>query len=104
MSLPPINPFAGMAANGPDDRRAFGAEREQNRVQTQISGRAVGDAESNPTEAAADRDADGRQNWQRPATTPAAEEEQVDGGEPIVEAHHSRDPYHERGNLLDIDG
>jgi len=106
MSLPPINPFAGLAAVGADDRRTQQQEREQNRTQEKIQDRATGDAESAAMEAATDRDADGRQNWQRPSTArrdPDSDSTPTDP-EPNAERPHNRDPYHVRGNHLDLDG
>jgi hypothetical protein len=106
MNLPPINPFAGMASVNPQDLRGLQNEREQHRLQGKLEARAAGDGESVPTDPAADRDADGRQGWQRPA--PSGKDDPA-GAAPVESAPessrpHSRDPYQERGTHLDLDG
>jgi hypothetical protein len=46
MSVPPLNPFAGMAAIGPNDRKSIQHEREQDKSQTKIEQKAIGDSEA----------------------------------------------------------
>jgi len=106
MSLPPINPFAGMAAVGPNDFRAWQSEREQHRLQGQLEARAAGDGESAPAEASTDRDADGRQSWERRPPRPTEEREDSENGQTSSDAArpHPRDPHQERGLHLDVDG
>lgn len=103
MTIPPIHPLAGMVGIPSEDRRAAEHDREQARVEGEIAQRAAGDGESTATEAAADRDADGRQGWRRRESTPRSP------GSPSPAADeptrpHSRDPYHQSGNHLDLDG
>lgn len=104
MNIPPINPFAGMAANGVHDRKAIQQEHEQEKTQNKLEQRAAGDGEAQALESAADRDADGRQNWQRKADSPHPLGTDETDGSPPTPTRHSRDPYHERGNQLDLDG
>lgn len=102
MTIPPINPFAGMSVVGPDDRKAIQQEREHDKTQTQISKKAAGDGEASATESASDRDADGRESWERRSASQRANR---DSESPAPEApRHSRDPSGQRGNLLDLDG
>ncbi|MBL8889466.1 MAG: hypothetical protein JNL67_05775 [Planctomycetaceae bacterium] len=102
MTIPPINPFAGMSVVGPDDRKAIQLEREHDKTQTQIVKKAAGDGEASATESASDRDADGRENWERRGPTPKAK---GDAESPVPEApRHSRDPSGQRGTHLDLDG
>jgi hypothetical protein len=104
MTIPPINPFAGMASSGLHDRKAIEQEREQNKTLTKLEQRATGDAEADALESSADRDADGRQNWNRPGSSPDKTAiSETDEPGPTA-PRHSRDPYHERGNRLDLDG
>jgi hypothetical protein len=103
MTIPPINPFAGMAAAGLNDRRAIQEEREQDKSQTKIEQRAVGDGEADALESAADRDADGRQNWQGGGGQPQPSPGEAPG-QAATTPRHSRDPYQQRGNRLDLDG
>jgi hypothetical protein len=104
MSVPPLNPFAGMAAIGLNDRKAIQQEREQDKTQAKIEQKAIGDSEATALESATDRDADGRQNWhgsEQQSQEPAIDE----SGNPAPRVpRHSRDPYNERGNTLDLDG
>jgi len=102
MSLPPINPFAGMGAVNGEERRAAQQEREQDRLHTRNTDRAAGDAESAATSETADRDADGRQLWQD-QQTPAGEETEESTDTPPAPPV-SRDPSGVRGTQLDLDG
>lgn len=103
MTIPPMHPLAGMVGIPSEDRRAVQNDREQARLEGELAQRAAGDGESTATEASADRDADGRQGWRRreankrSSTTPPIVPE-----EPV--RPHSRDPYHQSGNHLDLDG
>jgi hypothetical protein len=103
MTIPPMHPLAGMVGIPAEDRRAVQQDREQNRIESELTQRAAGDGESTATEAAADRDADGRQGWRRRETPKRSA-----GAPPSVAEEstrpHSRDPYHQSGNHLDLDG
>lgn len=108
MSIPPINPFAGMGAvQRTDDQRQIHQEREQYQdVQKQTSASET-DAAAAATEASADRDADGRQAWHQseaPPKEPTEDQSEV----PENPSDHSAEPGrgidHQRGNLLDLDG
>ncbi len=103
MTIPPINPFAGMAASGLHDRKAIEHEREQDKSLTKLEQRAAGDGEAEALESSADRDADGRQNWNRHGSSPDKPTSETEVSQPTA-PRHSRDPYRERGNQLDLDG
>lgn len=103
MTIPPMHPLAGMVGIPSEDRRAVQHDREQARVEGELAQRAAGDGESTATEAAADREADGRQGWRRrEATQPLSLSTPPAVEEPT--RPHSRDPYHQSGNHLDLDG
>jgi hypothetical protein len=103
MNIPPLHPLAGMVGIPSEDRRAVQQDREQNRVVSEIAQRAAGDGESTATEAASDRDADGRQGWRRREPSPQDPGSATTAPESAVRPH-SRDPYHQSGNHLDLDG
>lgn len=99
MSIPPINPFAGMAAQQPsDDQRQIQREREQAGDVAKLTSSSETDAEAAATAASSDRDADGRQAWQGPPPPPAEEK-----SEPEVPGR-SRGVDLITGKLIDLDG
>jgi hypothetical protein len=102
MNIPPINHFAGMAVQSPDDRKAIQQDREHEKTQSQMTKKAAGDGEATALESATDRDADGQQNWQRQDSVPQVSREPEVAAS--IPPQHSRDPYNQRGNHLDLEG
>lgn len=100
MSIPPINPFAGLAANQhTDEKRQIHNEREQYQDVSKMNSASETDAEAAATAASSDRDADGRQAWSQNAAQETSEEEELSS-----EAERPRSIDHQRGNQLDLEG
>lgn len=100
MSIPPINPFAGLAASQhTDEKRQIHNEREQYQDVAKMNSASETDAEAAATAASSDRDADGRQAWSQAEGKEMEEENESQASE-----DRPRGIDHERGNQLDLDG
>ncbi len=104
MSMPPINPFAGLAATGSDDRRQVQQEREQRRAQDKVEAKAGADSEMPATEASSDRDADGRQMPSSQEQSHKNEDRENEAQSPPLQTNKSIDLEKSRGNQIDLEG
>jgi hypothetical protein len=107
MPINPLGPAAGVAgtplaqAKGADLERTHGevaaARRRVYHNQKAEAAAGVGEPDGENHEIA-DRNGDGRRPWEQPPSVDPSQQEQED-----VE-RQSKDPSHQRGNLLDLSG